>query len=198
MVLCAGDLDVIERGTVPCQECGVELAGDSPDLRLELTCDGEPIVYCSQCWDRSSAAKVASALLWPDRATRLREQAEAWQLALARRTYCDDSSACTETSQRQPNRWRGPGSHIARLDRLTNPPVMPQPPEITPNALRGLSRVVRTRARARSSRAARTAVALGRAGARDPGRAGWIALPEPGSLQALGDFLSPGRPKAVS
>jgi hypothetical protein len=28
-----------------CQECDGELAADSPDLRLELTCDDEPIVY---------------------------------------------------------------------------------------------------------------------------------------------------------
>jgi len=26
------------------------LAGDSPGLRLELTCDDEPIVYCAECW----------------------------------------------------------------------------------------------------------------------------------------------------
>lgn len=41
--------------TVDCQECGVELAGDSPELRLMLTCDDEPIVYCVECWERSSA-----------------------------------------------------------------------------------------------------------------------------------------------
>jgi hypothetical protein len=29
----------------PCQECGVELTADSPDLRLELTDDGEPVVF---------------------------------------------------------------------------------------------------------------------------------------------------------
>jgi hypothetical protein len=38
--------------TVPCQECGVALAADSPELRLELTDDGEPIVYCVDCWER--------------------------------------------------------------------------------------------------------------------------------------------------
>jgi hypothetical protein len=43
---------MVEPVTVPCQECGVELAGDSPDLRLELTCDDEPIVYCVECWGR--------------------------------------------------------------------------------------------------------------------------------------------------
>jgi hypothetical protein len=36
----------IEPVTVPCQECGFELAGDD-DPRLELTCD-EPIVYCAE------------------------------------------------------------------------------------------------------------------------------------------------------
>ena len=38
--------------TVPCHECGVDLAADSPELRLELTCDDEPIVYCKACWQR--------------------------------------------------------------------------------------------------------------------------------------------------
>jgi hypothetical protein len=33
-------------------ECGVDLADDSPELRLELTCDDEPIVYCEACWQR--------------------------------------------------------------------------------------------------------------------------------------------------
>lgn len=37
--------------TVPCQECSVDLAADSP-LRLELTCDDEAIVYCPACWER--------------------------------------------------------------------------------------------------------------------------------------------------
>jgi hypothetical protein len=35
-----------------CQECGVELAGDSPELLLMLTCDDEPIIYCGVCWTR--------------------------------------------------------------------------------------------------------------------------------------------------
>jgi hypothetical protein len=43
---------MVEPVTVPCQECGVELAGDSPDLRLELTYDDLPIVYCLECWRR--------------------------------------------------------------------------------------------------------------------------------------------------
>jgi hypothetical protein len=37
---------------VPWQGYGVDLAGDSPELRLELTCDDEPIVYCEACWER--------------------------------------------------------------------------------------------------------------------------------------------------
>jgi hypothetical protein len=37
--------------TLPCQECGVELAGDSLDLRLGLTCDDEALVYCVECWE---------------------------------------------------------------------------------------------------------------------------------------------------
>jgi hypothetical protein len=35
---------------VTCEECGVELAADSPDLRLELTCDGVLLTYCASCW----------------------------------------------------------------------------------------------------------------------------------------------------
>jgi hypothetical protein len=42
---------MIEPITALCQECGEELAGDSPDLRLEVTCD-EPIIYCAECWER--------------------------------------------------------------------------------------------------------------------------------------------------
>jgi hypothetical protein len=40
---------------VACQECGVELAADSPDLRLELTCDDELITYCAKCWEASTS-----------------------------------------------------------------------------------------------------------------------------------------------
>jgi hypothetical protein len=43
---------VAEQVIVPCLECGVELVADSPDLRLELTCDDEPLVYCEACWQR--------------------------------------------------------------------------------------------------------------------------------------------------
>jgi hypothetical protein len=38
--------------TVPCPECGIELAAESPALRLELTCNDEPFVYCADCLDR--------------------------------------------------------------------------------------------------------------------------------------------------
>jgi hypothetical protein len=34
------------------EECVVEFAGDSPDLRLELTYANEPIVYCAACFER--------------------------------------------------------------------------------------------------------------------------------------------------
>jgi hypothetical protein len=40
------------KPSVHCQECGRELAADSPDLRLELTDDDEPVVYCVVCWER--------------------------------------------------------------------------------------------------------------------------------------------------
>jgi hypothetical protein len=30
----------------------LELAGDSPDLRLDLTCDDELLTYCQECWER--------------------------------------------------------------------------------------------------------------------------------------------------
>jgi hypothetical protein len=42
---------MIDPVAVSCQECGLELAGDSPDLRLELTCDDERIFYCEACWE---------------------------------------------------------------------------------------------------------------------------------------------------
>jgi hypothetical protein len=43
---------MVDSVTVECQECGVELAGDSPDLRLELTSDDAPVVYCVACFER--------------------------------------------------------------------------------------------------------------------------------------------------
>lgn len=43
---------MVEPVTVLCQECGVQLAADSPALRLMLTCDDEPIVYCAECGER--------------------------------------------------------------------------------------------------------------------------------------------------
>jgi hypothetical protein len=46
------DVERLEPVAVPCLECGLELAGDGPELRLELTCDDEPIVYCAACWQR--------------------------------------------------------------------------------------------------------------------------------------------------
>jgi hypothetical protein len=43
---------MLEPATVPCQECEVDLAAASPELRLELTDDDAPIVYCVDCWQR--------------------------------------------------------------------------------------------------------------------------------------------------
>jgi hypothetical protein len=43
---------MFEPVTVSCQECRIELAADSPELRLELTCDDEPLVSCVGCWKR--------------------------------------------------------------------------------------------------------------------------------------------------
>jgi hypothetical protein len=37
---------------VTCQECSLQLPANSPDLRLELTCDDEMISYCVECWER--------------------------------------------------------------------------------------------------------------------------------------------------
>jgi len=51
----------IEPVTVPCQESGVELAPDSADLRLELTCDDQPIVHRAGCWTREFGESKASA-----------------------------------------------------------------------------------------------------------------------------------------
>jgi hypothetical protein len=42
--------------TVPCQECSLELAADSPPVRLELTCDDESLVCCLECWEGSSVS----------------------------------------------------------------------------------------------------------------------------------------------
>jgi hypothetical protein len=43
---------MVEPVTVPCQECSVELAADSPDLCVELTDDDQLVVYCGACWER--------------------------------------------------------------------------------------------------------------------------------------------------
>ena len=55
---------MVESVTVPCQECGVELAGDSPDLRLELTCDDEPIVYCVEGFEREFGEQSSRPHSW--------------------------------------------------------------------------------------------------------------------------------------
>jgi hypothetical protein len=44
---------------VACEECGVELASDSSDLRLELTSDDEPVFYCETCWQREFGGELA-------------------------------------------------------------------------------------------------------------------------------------------
>jgi hypothetical protein len=36
----------------PREECGRDLRADLANLRLELTRDDEPLVYCSECWKR--------------------------------------------------------------------------------------------------------------------------------------------------
>ena len=41
-----------ETTTVVCEECGVVLAADSAELRLELTSNDESIPYCATCWER--------------------------------------------------------------------------------------------------------------------------------------------------
>jgi hypothetical protein len=38
------DVERVDPVSVTCQECRVELAADSAELRLDLTCDDEPIV----------------------------------------------------------------------------------------------------------------------------------------------------------
>ena len=43
---------------IPCQECSIDLAADSPELRLELTCDDEPVVYCEACWEREFGERL--------------------------------------------------------------------------------------------------------------------------------------------
>ena len=53
----ADRLSVVDVVVVECEECSRELAGDSRELRLELTdedeLDGdELVVYCVDCWER--------------------------------------------------------------------------------------------------------------------------------------------------
>jgi hypothetical protein len=43
---------VSEPATVACVQCRRELAADSPELRIELTDDDEPLTYCVECWER--------------------------------------------------------------------------------------------------------------------------------------------------
>jgi hypothetical protein len=43
---------VSEPTTVACTQCRRELAADSPELRIELTDDDEPLYYCQECWQR--------------------------------------------------------------------------------------------------------------------------------------------------
>ena len=56
---------VLDRVTVPCEQCGVELAGDSPDFRLNLTCDDEPLFYWNglgtQRWQPTANSTAISA-----------------------------------------------------------------------------------------------------------------------------------------
>jgi hypothetical protein len=51
---------MVEPVTVPCLECKRELEADSPDLRLELTYDDEPLVYCVDCWEREFGEDIES------------------------------------------------------------------------------------------------------------------------------------------
>jgi hypothetical protein len=46
------DVERVEPVTVLCQECGLELAADNPDLCVELTDDDQLVVYCEDCWLR--------------------------------------------------------------------------------------------------------------------------------------------------
>jgi hypothetical protein len=52
---------------MPC-ECGVELAGDSPDLRLQLTCDDAPIAHCVGLWERefgeTGSERSTASTMW--------------------------------------------------------------------------------------------------------------------------------------
>jgi len=47
---------VSESATLTCVECQRELAADSPELRIELTDDDEPLHYCEACWEREFGA----------------------------------------------------------------------------------------------------------------------------------------------
>jgi hypothetical protein len=53
------DIERVEPVTVPCLECDVGLACDSAELRLELTCDDELLVYCEESWEREFGESAA-------------------------------------------------------------------------------------------------------------------------------------------
>jgi hypothetical protein len=39
---------MVEPVAVACEECGSEMHGYSPDLRLEVTCDDKLLTYCAE------------------------------------------------------------------------------------------------------------------------------------------------------
>jgi len=51
---------VLRPITAACEECRLELAAESTELRVELTDDDELIVYCEACWQREFGDELKS------------------------------------------------------------------------------------------------------------------------------------------
>lgn len=79
-------------------------------------------------------------LIEAHRAKHLRAQADAWHEADRLRRYCDaiESAHGDDAETAQWIAWAR--SYADRLDPLTHPPKMPEPPEPTPEALQSISR----------------------------------------------------------
>jgi hypothetical protein len=58
--------------TAVCLDCGVELAADSPDFRVELTDDDQLYVWCEQCWVREFGELTEPERWFPAQGTRQR------------------------------------------------------------------------------------------------------------------------------
>lgn len=79
--------------------------------------------------------EAQARLLDAHRAAHLHAQAEAWRKADELRRYCDAIEAAHGRNPGTAEWLAWARSYAARLDPLTEPPTMPEPPEATPEAL---------------------------------------------------------------